>query len=104
MTTNGGLEATWDTAVPDAAAHPPPPREPTRLEPHERRTLDAIQERLRGGDRVRPPDAGPSAHDRRAFAGRIPRASGKAEARAVLALPDGVLDGHVGRPRDPGAP
>ena len=106
MTTNGGLEAAWNAAVLVADEYPPRQRDPTRLEPHERQTLEAIQERLRGGDRDRPPYAGLSTHDCWAFAYLILRASGKskAEARTRLGLPDDFLDRHFGWPPDPDAP
>ena len=106
MTTNGGLKAAWDAAVLIAAEHPPRSWDPARLEPHERRTLEAVQGRLRGGDRDQPAYAGLSPHDCWAFAYLILRASGKgkAEARDRLGLPEGFLDRHFGWPPDPGAP
>ena len=106
MTTNGGLRAAWDAAVLIADEYPPRLRDPARLEPHERRTLEAIQGRLRGGDRDRPPYAGLSPHDCWAFAYLILRSAGKgkAEARAHLGLPDDFLDRHFGWPPDPAAP
>ena len=58
MTTNGGLEAAWNAAVLVADEYPPRSRDPTRLEPHERHTLEAVQERLRRGDRGQPLYAG----------------------------------------------
>ncbi len=106
MTMNGGLEAAWNAAVLVADEYPPRQRDPTRLEPHERHTLEAVQERLRGGDRGQPPYAGLSPHDCWAFAYLILRSSGKgkAEARAELGLPEGFLDRHFGWPPDRGTP
>ena len=106
MTTNGGLKAAWDAAVLVAREYPPRRRDATRLEPHERQTLEAIQGRLRRADRGQPAYAGLSTHDCWAFAYLLLRAGGKgkAEARAVLGLPDGFLTGHFGWPPDPAAP
>ncbi|MDP9363801.1 MAG: hypothetical protein M3Q10_06185, partial [Chloroflexota bacterium] len=106
VTTDGGLEAAWRAAVLVADEYPPRARDPARLEPHERRTLEDVQGRLRGGDRDREPYAGLSTHDCWAFAYLILRAAGegKAEARARLGMSDGFLDRHFGWPPDPAAP
>ena len=106
MTTNGGLKAAWGAAVLIANEYPPHQRDASRLEPHERQTLDAIQGRLRRGDRDQPAYAGLSPHDCWAFAYLILRASGKgkADARAVLGLPDDFLGRHFGWPGEPGDP